>query len=52
MYWRLRKKSRLYNLVLEAFHRLEMLRWRKRFWRFAFEVRLMKRYLDLINRFL
>lgn len=49
VHWRLRKQSRVYNFLLEAFHRLEKLRWRKRFFKFAPEVRLMKYYLDLIN---
>ncbi len=47
--WRLRKKNPVYNGLLFLFRNLEMIRWKKRFWWFAPEIRLMKKYLELIN---
>ena len=47
--WRLRKKNPLYNGLLFLFRKLEMTRWKRRNWSFAPEIRLMKKYLDLIN---
>ncbi len=50
MGWRMKRPgSPLYNLLIELFRKIEYLRWKRRWFRYAFEIRLMKRYLDLIN---
>ena len=47
MHWRLKRGNRLFNFLLEILHRTSKLRWRKRFWKFAWEIRLLKRFMDL-----
>jgi len=47
MHWRLRRSNLLFNFLLEILHRTSRLRWRRRFWKIAWEIRLLKRFMDL-----